>query len=133
MAYPKIIYNPGGGDVTLNFTYPPVNKPSADLLTATRNDSVTLSGRKQSFFRRLDTFLNLQMDFVPTDDMDDWQDFLEYALTGGPFSFYPDAALTLIHNDWTLEDTDWEPTRGFNTINKFKLRLRKVLPDSLGS
>lgn len=133
MGYPKIIYDAGGGNVTLAFTYPPTKKPDGDVLVATRTDSISLSGRKQSIYRRTDIFKDLQMDFVPSEDMIEWQAFIEYALTGGPFSYYPDADVPLVHNDWTLEDTNWNPAFLFLGMDDFKLRIRKVVPDSLGS
>jgi hypothetical protein len=121
---PKIIYDPGVGDVTLNFTYPPVQKPGTDDEEATRHDSITCSGLKQSVWERTDEFKILQMDYVPMADLPDWKDFIKYALTGGEFKYFVDST----EPDWvmyTLEDTEFRP--------KFSLKLRKVVPDDCSS
>ena len=89
MANPAITYDPGSGLVTLNFSFPPVSKPGADDRNAVRNDSITCSGLKQSMWQRTDIFKTLQMDFVPMDDLVAWEAFLDYALQGGEFNYYP--------------------------------------------
>lgn len=81
---PKIIYDAGSGAVTLQFTYPPISKPGTDELTATRHDSDTISGIRQSIIERIDEYRTLQMDFVPQADEANWSAFMLYALTGEP-------------------------------------------------
>jgi hypothetical protein len=124
MAFPKITYNNGTAQ-TLTFTYPPVAKPGVDDLEQQRTDSISLSGLKQSISVRTDDFFNLQMDFVPIADLPAWQQFMQYALTGVQFQYYPDASIG-VFTTFTLEDTKWLPTRAFFGTAKFKLRFRKV-------
>ena len=131
MLVPKIVYNPGTGAVTLDFSFPPINKPgphdgTSDTLKAQRADSFTLSGKKQTAYWRTDTFRTLQMEYVPQEDLPAWNDFFQYAVKGGPFDYYPDATLADF-TSWTLEDTDWEPSRNIFRIAKFKLTLRLVV------
>lgn len=126
---PRIVY----GSTTLTFSLPPVNKPGADDLEAQRNDSISLSGLKQSVYWRTDTFKNLEMAAVPQADLPAWRDFMAYAITGGEFSYYPDATLAGF-TVYTLEDKNWKPTRAYFGHAKFTLRFRRVIgPDQTGS
>lgn len=138
MAYPipKIVY----GTTTLTFSFPPVNKSGTQDRIAQRNDSISLSGLKQSLWWRTDKFLNLQMDFVPLADLPAWEDFIDYSLQGGEFSFYPDATLagfTVYTLDDSSSDTgtvSFTPTRNVVGITKFTLRFRRVIgADQTGS
>lgn len=135
MAYPvpKIQYNPGTGVVTLNFSYPPMQKAGAPDLEATREDSFSISGLKQSVFERIDEFLPVQIDFVPLADLPLWQSFIRFALTGGLFNYFPDA--TVAHfTTYTLEDMKWLPKRNMRGYAKFSFRMRKVVgSDQTGS
>jgi hypothetical protein len=122
LRLPKIVY----GSSTLTFTYPPVNKPGGSLdREATREDSITLTGLKQSIFVRTDLYWNLQMDFVPIADLPNWEAFIDYALQGNQFDYYPDATLGS-HITYTLDDQTWAPKRAFMGFGKFSLRFRKV-------
>jgi len=135
MSYPvpKIEYNPGSGTVVLNFTFPPVMKSGAPDLTAQREDSISVSGLKQSVWTRTDEFLPVQLDFVPVTDMPAWTDFMRFALAGGLFNYFPDK--TIAHyTTYTLDDSSWAPSRNFHGISRFKLKLRKVVgADQTGS
>lgn len=130
---PKLQYNPGTGVITLPFTYPPIQKSGAPDLTAVRNDSISISGLKQTMSERVDEFLPLQMEFVPLADLPAWQDFMHFALAGGLFNYFPDHLLTHF-TTYTLEDSSWTPKRNCFGISKFTIRMRKVYgPDQTGS
>lgn len=126
MLLPKIIYDAGAGAVTLNFTYPPVQKPGADKKHAERHDATSSGGLVQSVIERKETYRTLQMDFVPQSDLADWEAFFDYAVTGGSFDYYPDAT-SGTHDSWTLQDTDWDPARAFMGTAKFKFQMRRVI------
>lgn len=131
MPTPAIQYNPGGGVVTLAFSFPPIQKPgphdgNSDELIAARQDSITSSGLKQSVTERIDVFRTLQVEYVPFADEANWKNFMLYALTGGVFSYFPDRNLTTF-DTWTLEDTSWPPSYNFRGFAKFKMRMRKVV------
>jgi hypothetical protein len=130
---PKISYNPGTGSIDLNFTWPPVQKSGTNDLEATRQDSTTISGLRQSIYEHTDEFLPLQLDFVPQVDLPAWSDFMKFALKGGLFNYYPDK--TLAHfTTYTLDDTKWTVKRNFIGMAKFSLRLRKAVgSDQTGS
>lgn len=133
MAYPipKIIYDPGTGPVTLAFTHPPMSKPGAEERSAVRHDSDTISGIRQSILERVDRFLTLQMDYVPQADEANWSAFIDYALGGGTFDYYADpVAAPTTFETFTLDDTNWAPAFAFRTMDKFKLKMRRVLVSS---
>jgi hypothetical protein len=121
MILPKIVYN----STTLNFTYPPVQKPGTDELTPKRTDTITSGGAKQSICERIDTFRTVQLDYVPLADLSAWASFMTWALAGGVFTYYPDATVSGTHDDWTLEDTDWSPAYNWRGVSKFKFKMRK--------
>lgn len=145
MAYPipKIIYNPGSGNITLTFTFPPVQKGTMERSTEgnaissnsgnqSRSDSVTLSGLVQSLWFRTDWFKTIQMDFVPFTDAPKWKAFIDYAMTGGQFDYYPDAA-TGVFQTMQMEETDWNPEFAFSAPDpaylgfmKFSMKMRWI-------
>lgn len=127
MILPKIVYNAGSGAVTLNFSYPPVQKPGADEKDATRHDTESSAGILQSVVERVVTFRTIQLDSVPQSDLAGWSSFMDWALSGGVFTYYPDATVGGTHDDWTLSDTSWSPVFAFKTFAKFKLKMRKVI------
>lgn len=126
---PKIIYDPGTGPVTLSFTYPPIGKPGARPRSAIRHDSDTISGYRQSFVEHVDQFLTLSMDNVPQADETNWAAFIDYAITGGAFDYYPDAT-SMSFDTYTLQDTDWTPTFAYRTMDKFTIKMRLVSASS---
>ena len=124
---PKIIYN----SVTLDFTYPPVQKPgpqdgSSDKRVRVGSDSITMSGLKQSVTWRVDLFRTLHMQNVPMEDLPNWAAFFDYALTGAPFDYYPDITLSGF-DTWTSEDTEWVPKYNARGLASFDLNMRKLV------
>ena len=93
MAYPKIVYTPAGGtEQTLDFTSSPQQQPGY-LKNAVRHDNISTAGIRESVLERVDTFLELNVEYIKAGtDLANWASFLDYALTGGPFAFYPDAS-----------------------------------------
>lgn len=137
--YPKITYPASSPTTTLTFTLPPVKKPgpypAADQ-EGVGTASLTVSGKRQVMWWRTDQFLHLVMDDVPWADVATWQSFLQYALQGGSFLYYPDAAGTAYDEYW-LEDSGgsarasealgaWNPKMGDRQHAQFELVLRKV-------
>lgn len=110
---------------TLNFSFPPVQKPGTDDLEALREDSLSLTGLRQSIWVRTDDFLTLQMDYVPMADLPNWKAFFQYAVQGGQFDYYPDATSS-DHAAYELEDVKWNPRFTFRNYAKFSFRMRKV-------
>jgi hypothetical protein len=125
MAYPKIVW-PVGGSNTLQFRYPPRSVP-AYFSVATRHDNVASSGVRESILERVDNFLELDMQFVLSGaDIQAWNSFMQYALTGSSFSYYPDSSQSAFTNYW-LEDTSWNAAYKAAGIYTFKLKFRQVV------
>ncbi len=125
MAYPKIVYDPGTGDVTLAFTYPDVQKPFADPLEAVRHDSITSSGLRQTMLERVDIIKNVQVDSIPWADLPNWQAFFTYAVRGGSFSYYPDSDSPDFQT-WELTDDKFDPKFNLRGLSKLSFKLRLV-------
>ena len=105
MANPKIVYTPAGGtEQTLDFTSTPQQQPGYSK-NAVRHDNISTAGIRESVLERIDAFLELNVDYIQAGaDLANWAGFLDHALTGAPFAYYPDATQTGFIN-CLLEDT----------------------------
>jgi hypothetical protein len=105
VSYPKIVYTPAGGtEQTLNFASAPRQQPGFSK-NAVRHDNISSAGVRESVLERIDIFLELNMDYIQAgNDLADWSAFLDFALTGAPFAYYPDASQPAFIN-CLLEDT----------------------------
>ncbi len=106
MSNPKIVYTPStGSDITLEFSFPPRQSPAYHKV-ATRHDNISTTGIRECVLERVDDFLDLTVEWIPAgDELDNWRTFLDYALAGGPFAYYPDASQSSFTN-YVLEDTE---------------------------
>src|SRR5579863_3046145 len=126
MAIPKIIYVSSSGTLTLQFIYPPSGLP-ANFMEAVRHDNIASSGVRESIIERIDNFLQLNMRTVLSGlDLQNWSVFMECALQGNPFSYYPDSTLAAYTN-YTLEDTTWDAAWRTPGIYTFKMKFRQVV------
>jgi len=127
MSFPKIIYTPAGGtEQTLSFVFPPRELPGYQK-TAVRHDNVSTAGVRESVIERVDEFLELSLEFIKAGtDLANWQAFLDYAITGAAFSYYPDAALSAFTN-YLLEDTETQVEYKAPGLYSLKLKLRKLV------
>ena len=105
MSYPKIVYTPAGGtEQTLSFTSAPRQQPGY-AKSAVRHDNISTAGIRESVLERIDAFLEFSVDYIQAgNDLENWSNFLDFALTGAPFAYYPDASQTGFIN-CLLEDT----------------------------
>lgn len=144
-AYPQVKWPAASPTATLQFTYPPINKPGPYGVMdqeAVGSVSITLSGKRQVLNLRTDQFFHLIFDAtVPWADMAAWQIFIQYAIDGGSFLYYPDSGGTA-YDEYILEDAGgsarnsttanistpaWNPTMGARQMSSFELVLRKVI------
>lgn len=126
MANPQIIYDPGTGPMTLAFTYPPRNVTAYNAV-ATRHDNVASSGVCESILERVDNFLEFDMQTVLIGgDVMAWNDFMQYALQGGQFAYYPDRSQPAFTN-YLLEQTTWNAAYKAPGLYSFKLKFRQVV------
>ncbi|TAM79185.1 MAG: hypothetical protein EPN47_19445 [Acidobacteria bacterium] len=105
MSYPKIVYTPtGGAEQTLNFTSAPRQQPGYSK-GAVRHDNISTAGIRESVLERVDAFLEINVDYIQAgNDLAGWSAFLDFALTGAPFAYFPDASQPAVIN-CLLEDT----------------------------
>lgn len=126
MANPQIIFDPGAGPVTLALTYPPRNV-TAYSSAATRHDNIASSGVRESILERIDNFLEFEMQTVLVgSDVAAWNAFMQYALTGGQFAYYPDSAESAFTNYW-LEQTTWNAAYKAPGLYSFKVKFRQAI------
>ncbi len=105
MANPKIVYIPTGGvEQTLTFSAPARSLPAYSR-AAIRHDNISTAGIRESVLERVDDIVELAVEWVKSTDVSLWQTFLDHALTGGVFAYYPDAAQSSFTN-YLLEDTE---------------------------
>ena len=126
MSNPQIVYDPGTGPVTLAFVRPPSKVPAYDY-SAVRHDNISSAGVREAVLERIDAFLELEMPWVGVGaDVQAWNQFMQFALSGGQFGYYPDASQAAFTNYW-LEDTNW--TAGYKAPGQysFKLKFRQVV------
>jgi len=126
MANPCIVYPYGSGSATLTFRRPPRRVPAYSAV-AVRHDNVASSGVRESIFERIDNYLDLDLEWVGVgSDVEAWAQFMNYALQGGLFAYYPDSSQGSFGNYW-LEDTNW--TAGYKAPGQyaFHLKFRQVV------
>jgi hypothetical protein len=127
MAYPKILYTPAGGsEQTLTFASPPQQQPGY-AKSAVRHDNVSTAGIRESVLERTDEFLELSLQWIRTDaDLAAWQAFLDHALTGAAFTYFPDASQAEFDN-YLLEDTEARLAWKSPGVYTLTLKLRKLV------
>jgi len=123
LALPKIVY-PSGGGSTLNFVYPPRKVPYRAYET-TRHDNVASSGVRETVFERTDTFFEFEMEYVKlASDVSNWDSFIQSALQGTPFDYYPDGTVGSF-TTYTLEDTTWNAAYKQLGMYAFAMKFRQ--------
>jgi hypothetical protein len=108
-------------------TYPPVGKDLAPELDATREDSITSSGIKQSVTERVDSFQDFNFAYVPQADIAFWSALMANLLAGGTLTYFPDSTDLSSSTDYTTDDLVWKPKRVAFGHSGFPIRLRQVV------
>jgi hypothetical protein len=127
MSYPKIVYTPAGGtEQTLNFVFPPRQLPGYQK-TAVRHDNISTGGIRESVLERVDEFLELAMDWIQAGaDLANWRTFLDHALTGAAFAYFPDAAQPAFVN-YLLDDSETQIAYKAPGLYQLRLKMRKQI------
>jgi hypothetical protein len=126
MSNPKIVYDPGTGPTILEFMRPPQKVPAYEY-RAVRHDNISSAGVREAVLERIDSFLELEMEWIALGaDVQSWNQFMQFALGGGQFGYYPDSSLAEFTNYW-LEDTDWSAAYKAPGHYSFKLKFRQVV------
>lgn len=126
MSFPKIVYTPAGGtEQTLNFVFPPRKVPGYER-AAVRHDNISTAGIRESVLEWIDRFFEFSMDWIKAGtDLANWQAFLDDALTGASFAYYPEASQTSFTN-YTLEDMEAKIEYKAPGVYSLSLRFREV-------
>jgi hypothetical protein len=127
MANPKIVYTPEGGtEQTLSFQFPPAGQPGFSKV-AVRHDNTSTAGIRESVLERVDAFLEFTLDWIRLgSDLDSWRAFLDFALTGAAFAYYPDASQPGFTN-YLLEDTEAKIEFKAPSAYSLTLKLRQAV------
>jgi hypothetical protein len=95
--------------------------------TAVRHDNVSTASIRESVLERVDEFLEFTMDFVKSGaDLASWQAFLDHALTGAAFAYFPDAAQSAFAN-YLFEDTETQIAYKAPGVYTIRLKMRKQI------
>lgn len=107
MALPKVVYNPGGGPVTLQFVRGPAEFQARDVMAG--HDNTATSGIRERVVERVTVEISGTMPALRvSEDLAAWGTFMRFALAGGSFQFYPDAAAAEYYNCVSGDDA-WAP------------------------
>ena len=92
MALPKIVYDAGAGNVTLQFVRGPQRFQCGYQTRA--HDNLATSGIRERVLEGNDILIAFGMVHMRVEgDLPEWSAFMKWALGGGQFDFYPDADL----------------------------------------
>jgi hypothetical protein len=123
LAIPKIVF-PSGGGTTFNLTFPPRQVPFKSY-QATKHINIASSGVSEVIYERRDEFLVFTMETVKAgSDVSGWDIFMQSALQGIPFDYYPDGTLGAF-TTYVYDDTGWEAKYLSLGLYQFQLRFRK--------
>lgn len=112
---------------TLTFVYPPTSKPIQNK-QATRTDTYSTAGVRQTVVQRVNEVFPIQMkNILAGDDATAWQAFLDFAVDGSPFEFYPDETNQLEHFTMFLSDTSSQLVFSSAGIYTFSGNLQKEI------
>jgi hypothetical protein len=126
LSLPKIVY-PSGGASSFTFHLPPRMVPYRDYAVV-RFDNRASSGVTESLFVRQDDYIAFTMEYVWNDqDVANWDAFMQVALTGETFDYYPDAAGAGF-TTCLLEATTWTAAYKQLGAYTFQCRFRKWVP-----
>jgi hypothetical protein len=126
MANPQIVYDAGTGPTVLAFARPPRKVPAYEC-NAVRHDNISSAGVREAVLERVETFLELELEWVGIGaDVQAWNKFMQFALAGGQFAYYPDGSQPTFTNYW-LEDTNWTAAYKAPGQYTFKLKFRQVV------
>jgi hypothetical protein len=109
MAFPKVVYDPGSGPVTVAFARGP-----RDFMcgwSARVHDNLATSGLRERIVEARDLVITFSMPAMGVgDDLGGWSALTAWMLDGGQVDFYPDAAKAE-HYHVVSDDTEWKPGR----------------------
>lgn len=128
MALPKIVYNAGSGPVALNFVRGP--QDFSCYYSARVHDNLATSGVRERVMEARDILISFAMTHLRIEeDLAAWSVFMQFALGGAQFDFYPNNDLGDFYH-CVIEGDLFEPRRTGPGYYGASFRLR-VAPDFL--
>lgn len=113
-----------GPVTTLQFRFPPVKQPYRDY-AAVRHTNIASSGVQENVWERTDAFLDVDMEWVVgAADVAAWDTFIQQALQGAFFQYYPDASVGS-YTLYYLADDKWVSEYLSPQAWKFRARFRQ--------
>jgi hypothetical protein len=92
VPYPVVVYVDDAGPHILVFQVPPTSKPAFSK-QAQRTDVFSTAGVRQTTVLRVDQTIPISVPAILRgDDQKAWMSFLDEAVTGTPFSYFPDSS-----------------------------------------
>lgn len=126
LTLPRIVY-PSGGSATLSFIYQPRFVPFK-VYESIRHDNLSSAGLRESIWERTDEFFEFTMEYVKTGtDVVAWDLFMQSALQGLTFDYYPDGSLSDF-TTYVLVDTTWRADYKQLGMHSFNVRFRRHVP-----
>jgi len=128
MGLPKVTYDAGAGNVSLQFVRGPQGfKCQAKAIV---HDNEATSGIRERVVERTELLLTFSMLALRVDgDLPAWATFMTWALQGGTFAFSPDSDLTDYYN-CVSEDEEFSPElRGPGVYSA--AFVWRIVPDAL--
>ena len=130
MSLPKVIYTPVTTPITLQFVRGPQGFRCDSK--AIVHDNEATSGIRERVHERTELMLSFGMGHLRiNDDLAAWSTFMVWALAGGSFKFYPDAAQSTYYN-CVSEDEEFAPARVAPGVYSAAFVWR-IVPDSLSA
>lgn len=112
---------------TLSFRYPPTTKPRFNQ-KAVRQDTFSTGGVRQTVLQRVNDVQPIQMkNIMRGRDADSWAKFLAVAVTGVPFTYYPDESNSHDSSVCFLVETDAQLTFVSSGIYSFTGNFQKEI------
>jgi len=127
----QIVYNPGGGNVTLTFQRGPQNFRC--LYDGRVHDNLSTGGIRERIVEFLDILIAFEMQNHLISDATDyaaWGGFMTFALGGGQFTFCVNTTIgSAATYDCVSDDTKWQPVR--NGPGKYAASYQfRMVPDT---
>jgi len=125
-ALPAFAYDPGGGEIVINFTTPMQVDLFKFSTKANVRDAFTGSGKRQRLHNFNAKPKTLKMRFVIEANRDAVETMIDtWVMLGNSFKYIPDQLVPAVFFTVILMDKDWDgDTRENLGLNEFKFDLR---------
>ena len=130
IGLPQITYTPVSTLLTLSFQRGP--QDFRCLYSGRVHDNLSTAGYRERVVEALDVLITFSMGNMSEWDQTDlsaWYTFMDYALGGGQFNFYPNIVIATEYYHCVADNTDFEPVRKGPGFYSTKFNFR-IVPDT---